>query len=267
MLCIFCQRDSAGSTSVEHIIPESLGNEDHVLPPGVVCDDCNHYFGSKVEGPLLGSDYFRHARCWSATPSKRGRVPGVRALHPASKSLLEMVRDLDGSLHLFPAAGGSEHRWAEYLSGNRHGQLYVPVPVPPDHFLMSRFLAKVALEVLADRMLPLDGGLEFVATDGQLDPVRKFARYGSTQAWPFSRRELYAPETAFSGVDGEPYEVLHEFALLYTGERELHLVCAIYGVEYAINLGGPEIESYKRWLRQHDGRSFLDMLPSAGLTC
>ena len=121
-------------------------------------------------------------------------------------------------------------------------------------------MAKVALEVLAHRLLPVDGGVEHVATDEQLDPLRKFARYRAVSEWPFSRRDLYPPDTAFIGPEGEPYEVMHEFSLLYTGERELYLVCAIYGVEYAINLGGPEIDGYVRWLDEHGGRSYLDLL-------
>ena len=44
MQCIFCHTDSSTSISVEHIIPESLGNKHHFLPKGYVCDECNHYF-------------------------------------------------------------------------------------------------------------------------------------------------------------------------------------------------------------------------------
>jgi len=38
MRCIFCMNDSSDSRSKEHIIPESLGNEAHILPRGIVCD-------------------------------------------------------------------------------------------------------------------------------------------------------------------------------------------------------------------------------------
>ena len=47
--CIFCHKDVSISKSVEHIIPESLGNKSHVLPKGYVCDECNNYFARKVE--------------------------------------------------------------------------------------------------------------------------------------------------------------------------------------------------------------------------
>ena len=52
MRCIFCKKDSLDSKSIEHIMPESLGNVNHILQPGVVCDECNNYFARKVyNGP------------------------------------------------------------------------------------------------------------------------------------------------------------------------------------------------------------------------
>jgi HNH endonuclease len=75
MRCIFCKQDSSGSASVEHIVPESLGNTDHVLPIGVVCDVCNQYFARKVERQLLESPMFRLLRSDMAVPNKRGRIP------------------------------------------------------------------------------------------------------------------------------------------------------------------------------------------------
>lgn len=75
MRCIFCKQDSSGSVSVEHIVPESLGNTQHVLPVGVVCDACNQYFARKVERQLLESPMFRLLRSNMAVPNKRGRIP------------------------------------------------------------------------------------------------------------------------------------------------------------------------------------------------
>ena len=58
MECIFCHKDSSSSKSIEHIIPESLGNKHHVLLAGYVCDECNHYFAIKIEKELLAQPYF-----------------------------------------------------------------------------------------------------------------------------------------------------------------------------------------------------------------
>jgi len=75
MRCIFCKQDSSSSRSVEHIVPESLGNVEHVLPIGAVCDGCNQYFARKVERQLLESPMFRLLRADMAVPNKRGRIP------------------------------------------------------------------------------------------------------------------------------------------------------------------------------------------------
>jgi hypothetical protein len=77
MRCIFCRNNSNGSRSVEHIIPESLGNRRHVLPPGVVCDRCNNYFAREVEKPLLESPSVRFLRFHQALESKKGKVPSI----------------------------------------------------------------------------------------------------------------------------------------------------------------------------------------------
>ena len=75
MQCIFCKRSTADERSVEHIIPESMGNAEHVLPVGAVCHDCNQYFARKIERPLLESTLFRHLRSGMEVPNKRGRIP------------------------------------------------------------------------------------------------------------------------------------------------------------------------------------------------
>ncbi|QMW05424.1 HNH endonuclease [Spirosoma foliorum] len=74
MRCIFCKQDSSGSRSVEHIVPESLGNKSHVLPTGVVCDRCNQYFALKIEKVLLEQEFFKNLRHRNAIESKRGRI-------------------------------------------------------------------------------------------------------------------------------------------------------------------------------------------------
>ena len=40
MICIFCRNEN-NAKSVEHIVPESFGNNFYILPKGVVCDECN----------------------------------------------------------------------------------------------------------------------------------------------------------------------------------------------------------------------------------
>src|SRR5947208_13139398 len=80
MRCIFCREPSESSVSVEHVVPESLGNTGHVLPPGWVCDSCNHDMGRRVEGAFLGSRYGLTSRFEMGVGNKRGAIPGMRAV-------------------------------------------------------------------------------------------------------------------------------------------------------------------------------------------
>lgn len=78
MRCLFCKADSSQSRSVEHIIPESLGNTRHVLGKGVVCDGCNNYFAKAVEKPFLEAPGVKILRFEQELLSKKGRVPPHR---------------------------------------------------------------------------------------------------------------------------------------------------------------------------------------------
>ena len=69
--CIFC--DSSGPfNSVEHIVPESLGNDILVLAPGWVCDSCNNTH-SAFESRVLGHTIIGTERCVLGVVTKKGK--------------------------------------------------------------------------------------------------------------------------------------------------------------------------------------------------
>ncbi|GHU97887.1 hypothetical protein FACS189483_05040 [Spirochaetia bacterium] len=81
MDCIFCQKPSDNSRGVEHIIPESLGNEDIILWRGAVCDLCNNYF-SHIEGELLEQPYFISLRHRNFIKTKKNHLVAQKYLFP-----------------------------------------------------------------------------------------------------------------------------------------------------------------------------------------
>lgn len=256
MRCIFCKQDSNTSRKVEHVISESLGNHEHILPAGVVCDRCNNYFGLKIEKPLLDSDYFRQARFRNFIGNKEDRIPTIQGLLLRGFVPIEMLTDEEGQ-SIFPARERDLMHFVQSLKSHPEGKLIFPVSKGPDEYLMSRFLAKVALEVLASRSLEIPGGLAEVIDKRELDALRHYARFGKPPThWPFSARPIY-PEGKVFSEGTEKYEVLHEFTLLYTESSELYLVIAILGIEYVLNMGGPEIDGYMEWLKQHSFESAL----------
>jgi len=212
MRCIFCKQISNESVSVEHILPESLGNVEAILPPGVVCDKCNNYFSREIEGALLSSGFFRLLRYDKKLPSKKGKIP------------------VFGDTENFDL---------------------------PDYRVMSRFIGKVGLEALAQRTQQVNGWNEEIVRKTELDELRDFVRFNKgAEPWPFAYRTLY-PVNALFDDKGQTFEVLHEYDLLYTRGYELHIILVLFGVEFAMNLGGRILDGYKKWLKENDWKSPL----------
>jgi hypothetical protein len=261
--CIFCKKNASGSKAIEHIIPESLGNEEHTLPPGIVCAPCNNYFASSIEQPVLESGYFVTSRFNALIPNKRRRMPslsgillsGYRADQDVRFHRAEVSRSVEGAFQIYaePAA-------EEGIVSGRINRVIVPASgSKPNHQLFSRFLGKVAVECMALQLLKNGPHMlpEFI-DDEQVDLLRNYSRFGKTGLeWPYSERQIYSADFVFPGKNGESYEVLHEWTFLYTNKTEMYFVLAILGVEYAINMGGPDIEGYGLWLKENNGCSPL----------
>jgi HNH endonuclease len=51
--CIYCRFELPAVVPKEHVIPQNFGNFKPDLTLTCVCKECNHYFGSKLEWPML----------------------------------------------------------------------------------------------------------------------------------------------------------------------------------------------------------------------
>ncbi len=260
MRCIFCKTASDGCVSVEHIIPESLGNTEHFLPTGWVCDTCNNYFAREVEKPFLDSLYGRTSRFEMRVPNKRGRIPPVSGLHPQSRTKIELFHSLDDGSLCFAASDEKDaKRLIKSIQSHSHGTFYLPTPSAPDaDITTARFIGKVALEVLALRCIDVEGANDEIVDKSELNELRRFVRIGQPKvAWPVSLRRIYPANFVFSDPAFGSHEVLHEWTILRVPESEYYAVIAIFGIEYAINIGGPELDGYNRWLKENANRSPL----------
>lgn len=91
----------------------------------------------------------------------------------------------------------------------------------------------------------------------ELDELRSYVRTGSPdRIWPYSCRSIYPPDFRFFDK-GDTFEILHEYDILVTDSSELYIVVALFGIEYALNLGGRELDGYYDWLQKHNDRSPL----------
>ena len=94
-------------------------------------------------------------------------------------------------------------------------------------------------------------------TPTKLDELRTHVRRGDIHCtWPVARRQVYAADRRF--FDGpDVYEVLHEYQILGTADGEYYVVVAIFGEEFVLNLGGPELSGYNKWVERNGGASPL----------
>ena len=267
--CIFCHMDSSASKSVEHIIPESLGNKEHVLPKGYVCDTCNHYFSVKIESQLLAQPYFISMRRRNDIRTKKGKYVAEKMFFPGAHKISETRLDFEeGILYI---TDKDVIKSIEDGHCNCAISRYIEEPEYPN-ILMSRFLAKCAYESIFllggehDYQLWLKerGNKDCIFQD--FEELRLFARYGIGE-WPYSQRRIYSEGTFFSYKGNEPYEVLHEQKFFfrevekideYSFKAELYFVLVICGIEYVISVTDPDISGYLQWLKDHPDHSPIE---------
>ena len=249
MRCVFCKNDSSCSTSREHIIPESLGNTKQVLPAGVVCDKCNNYFSRKVEGPLLNSKAMRLLRFEQAVPSKKKRIPSGIALidgkHPVTAH-----RTLNGQPKLTLDVPSDIFRNIEFSKGGTIAiKMFRELPYET---IVSRFLAKVAVEAVAQQLIHQSGSADYLVEETGFDPIRDYARLGKPKQWSYHSRRIYDSNKRWPDEKGNSYQIVHEYDFLRTELGEVYFVLALFGLELTINLGGPDMDGYIEWLKKND---------------
>ena len=260
MRCIFCKNNSIDSVSIEHIIPESLGNKKTTLPKGVVCDSCNNYFASKVEKYVLESDEFRYLRSNQIIKNKKGKAQEVTLFIDKEPIRARRTSLLEFAIHT------EDFNCFEKTIKKRTSEIRIPASGdPPSNHYMSRFLAKMGLELLAYKWLDDEGWNDYIVEHEGLDVVRKFARSPlRNEVWEFSKRRIYEENLTQTATDGGKGQVIYECDILAIGSAETHelyFVFAIFGMEYAINLGGNSMFGYYKWLNENNNSSPLFKKP------
>jgi hypothetical protein len=186
--CLFCKSEGPYS-SVEHIIPESLGNDDLILE-GEVCDKCNSYFGQSVEQYVLDKTAIAFWRAFLRIKTKDGDEPSVDLSQPEKdKGVFPSVHpehdDIglssfpDGAVSIDLHSENIVHRLlAQQRRGDETGQFKI-VMTPKLLQMLGRFLWKVGIEILCE-----DDPDH--ARQARYDSARKYAREGHTGLCPVS---------------------------------------------------------------------------------
>jgi hypothetical protein len=159
----------------------------------------------------------------------------------------------------------------------QHGKIIIPAyideMIPQNTTIISRFVAKIALESLALRLSEHDGGLEYLIDESNYDPIRDYVRLGNKENWPCNIRRIYNIDKLWQDNMGTQYQVVHEsdFLLIPVDDSVdilkdnpvlaySYFVFSLFGLEFVINMAGPDtdgLEAYKIWLQEHDNISPL----------
>ena len=271
MECIFCHKDSSTSKSIEHIIPESLGNKDYVLPTGYVCDECNHYFAIKVEKELLSQPYFVSMRSRNEILTKKGKLVREKMIFPGELKSCEVEMKMTRN-GLTVSLNDMELRELIIEAGKIRTMigLYILEPEFPNA-IMSRFLAKCAYEyflfIMGEEKYDLCVKELLGSKIDTLKDLREYARYGKGKDWKYNQRRIYSEGDCFiNQSENIHYEILHEMKFLTAEykrypndkvEAEIYFIMCISGIEYAICISDSDISGYQKWLEKHNGISPL----------
>jgi hypothetical protein len=193
MNCLFCAKDGPCST-VEHIVPESLGNKSLILT-GMVCDACQAYLGKEVEKYVLGRSPIGAWRVFAGIETKSGASPVFSFRQPVQdKGRLPDRHPLnDSSVTLWQDETGERRFGADdkgVLAAITEGKktAFRLVLTRKMLHMMARFLGMVGLEMLAR------DHAGFALSD-RFNRLRRFVRFGEPVGflWPI-----------FYGGDGCP---------------------------------------------------------------
>jgi hypothetical protein len=261
MKCIFCKQNSENAKSVEHIIPESLGNKSHVLEKGIVCDKCNNYFATKIEKNVLEQSYFRSLRHRNDIVNKKNKLPkefGFIA-HPKGGKI-EIINKYNNQIEI----NIDSQEIYNLIKEQKVDKLYFPILTEPekDNIYLSKLLGKIALEALAQRVSTVENWNEdFIDHEG-LDDLRNYVRFGKGKFWEYKQRKVYEENDGFKDISNpqkpDIYQTLHEYDFLYIDNKYLFFICIIMGIEYTINMVESTLELYNEWLIKNENKSHLE---------
>jgi hypothetical protein len=138
--CVFCH-SSENFNSVEHIVPESLGNDCLVLEKGWVCDVCNNLF-SGIENRVLSDSVISVQKVLLGKRNKKGR-PGKSNFLGVT---LHSVPDHERKIYVETESAEKLFRYGINVNGRNQ----IRIPVHSDRCEdISKMLLKIGVELSA----------------------------------------------------------------------------------------------------------------------
>ena len=253
MKCIFSRKDSDSSKSVEHIIPESLGNDTLILDKGWVCDQCNNYFAVKIEQQLLELPFFKQYRHELNIENKRGNIPDQEGfIIDPDYSKIKFKKHRNGQKNIEIDSDDLK----KVLKSKRKKIPAFTISAIPPYFnrYVSRFLGKIGIEALALEA-HLNGYGEEHYNQDSLDNIKKYVRRaGKDDYWPYKVRNLYSSDHTFQNNKGL-FKIISGWEFIITNEQQLLFQFLFLGTEFTIDLLRSDIGTIEAWLKENNFRS------------
>lgn len=241
--CIVCEGDSLNSP-VEHIVPESLGNQFYVLPKDVLCGSCNKEF-SKFEGSTLLSSFVGFLRVRHGIKTKKGKAA---VFSTGGFQLAGIKPGLENQVYI----KGLENIKAENIVFHENGSYTITIPDFESHGMpAAKLLLKIGFEAMYKSQRKIFEKYAF-------DNLRNYLLNKSNQDWPFIRSP-YHPKDFKSIPSFKDKYMLNkaECKLQYWAtDRQLIFSFSYFGVgRYCISLLNREIEWMKDYVENEHGTS------------
>jgi hypothetical protein len=163
--CIYCLSTTGNFKSEEHIFPESLGNDELVLPKGYVCDKCNNGVLSQLDNALAKFEPIALLQVQFVPHSKDGSLPKANfqnmTIEKTNPTHIKIsAKDKSGEVKNKTSIGDDWYSFPLSMQGKPFTQKSIK--------LLGRALFKIALGIVA-----LSQGREQVCSS-KYDPARQF---------------------------------------------------------------------------------------------
>lgn len=186
--CIWCLEEPSSVTfsSESHVLPECAGNiGKQILPQGVACDRCNHFFGTKLEPVLIDEPIFStlvgvlelrdvdSKFTYEHSPSGIHRIAHMAAEISTNRITLNIQYEIKGQ----PGKPNETRTISKSKDYNKRALA-----------LLSRAVHKIAFEAVAHSLF-VGTGLQFEKKelkdidifDRSFNVIRDWVRYGEPQ--------------------------------------------------------------------------------------
>jgi hypothetical protein len=167
--CIFCGT-TVLKNSIEHIVPESLGNKSYVLSNGFICGTCNNNF-SKFEDKALTKTFLAFERTRLGIATKKGNAATAKSGNIIWKGSRNFKKDI------ITMYGLTEDMIEDF--NPKDGSFKVKIPdFDKSEMATSKLLLKIGFEALFVSKNKMFKSYDFTA-------LKEYLTNKDNKDWPF----------------------------------------------------------------------------------